>query len=644
MKIIFIFGGTGNTAEEMSGIIESLTFSENVVRIYFNGCHDPEIGGRILGVGYIDPNLDTVAEKLRECFTDGGTLMLQRLNEEFNQSIRIFGNTPSQMVVDDIILSGRSRGGVECFSVARHLDDLGKPISLFSLEPVPGDSMQFAKQNDSEFLKNSDLSKCQNLVHAEIALGVYDKHVLSFHNKYFRQMVPILPDSCKTSIYKVPKSNHFIPNAFLLNHETDFFEQQGVLSKRIHYSEADSEQFLVPKIVQQKIHGAHIESIALSTRYKKRLSKAVYYDLKEIHRKSSVKIGQALRALDAADLAEFHPLSQEVINNTSNDGKALREFLVEFETINHFIFKTLSSDKKQKLVSEFNAYRVAVYDLVQNYFHQDHVTFQQTQIFQHAMLDALQSFKDGLPSKIYTEFQQLTQLFLQDNVLFYPDLTQYIDETECFNTKTSNLAQEKIPAEQMTTASELAESLYFMSQRSRDRVYHKLNLSQVVKNAHDLVDVIRFFSSAKVGDVLKSRKMKGLMKNMDDINHVMAKLFTYDQRKEVYHAVKRSVFNFRPTFHQLGEFTQFLSLKKNISLLEELSFERMTYDDFMDLHDLYDQFSDDQRPILMPIVIKKLGDYCTKTGQDFDCVLSSSGVLSSNQLDESNTTRNLGQR
>src|SRR5690606_1184710 len=135
---------------------------------------------------------DVVAEKIRRSFGTDGELFLMDLKREFGNAILIEPDTVNESEkVDDISLSGFSRGAITTFAAVRHLNDLGIPISLFAEDPVSGNSREVTSYQHTEFYKNHDLRAYTNLKHANVLVGAYKKNVNIVHNNYFRQMVPL---------------------------------------------------------------------------------------------------------------------------------------------------------------------------------------------------------------------------------------------------------------------------------------------------------------------------------------------------------------------------------------------------------------------------------------------------------------------
>ena len=222
-KILFVFGGTGQTKEELLSHYEATgkAFSEDVVRVYFNGCQDAIMGGQYFSeLGRADPNLDIAAKNICKCINNQVynpmypsdklhdlSLSITNLKKIFRQSIEIIGANENDAVdVESFTLMGFSRGAVTAFAVARYLNEFNKPISIFAEEPVPGNSSFGASMPESEFQKNRDLSKCSSIESVEIVIG---RHRLIKNDLFHKQMVPIFADSCKLEVYTIPKRDHF---------------------------------------------------------------------------------------------------------------------------------------------------------------------------------------------------------------------------------------------------------------------------------------------------------------------------------------------------------------------------------------------------------------------------------------------------
>ncbi|ASQ46009.1 hypothetical protein [Legionella clemsonensis] len=602
-KVLFAFAGTGDTAKNLEQKYEKEAFDTDVIRIYFNGCQDKAIGGRTPGIGYISPNLDTVARKLRTCFNDDGVLSLRTLKQEFGNAVVIRGvENEKKFKVDDINMTGFSRGAVTTFAVARHLDDLEIPMSLFASDPVPGNPKQITHHRSTSFNKNFDLSHCENLKKAIVILGAYQKNINPLHNKFFRQMAPVFNKNCQSAVYTVPKAQHLSWSDFAENHELDFLYNQVLTTELNVYSEEHASLFFTPKVLQQKFHAGVDGRVQLPNRYKEKLWDTLSIENTTIKKSDSVKMGLALYVLDAAPKFDDKTKLYKTIKKNTAEGTALREFLVEFESINQYLLA-----KNKHIAQPLDDVKLAVHQLLASY-PIGRATHLQKENLQKAILSILQTtLKDKIPNKAYSTLKNLMEDFLKTNIVFHLDLAKYIDESETFQagpTPVSDPEQYFVDIASIKDADNLAERLYHMSERSRARNYEKYgpNLSTLIKDEKQLGDIIRFLPPDKIARTLKNPQIKQLLNNIDAINTVMGKLFTAEQRKQVFVSVKEVIPSMEFNFEQLGQLMQYLSFDKNKQLLELVSFDKIEENSPTDAIKLLEQLSLQQINQLLPFM------------------------------------------
>lgn len=614
-KVLFVFAGTGDVAANIHENYESEPFNDDVVRVYFNGCQDTEIGGAIVpGMGLISPDLDRVGSTIRTCFDKEGNLSLNSLRQQFGASIIIEPQDNSSTIeVESINMVGFSRGGVTTFAVARHLDSVGKPMSLYADDPVPGTSKREAKKNSSEFYKNHDLRGCRHLIHAEVSIGAYKKNVNSLHNKFFRQMAPLFNADCDASVYVVPKTNHWHYSKKADNQKIQFLANRGILNQPQYYNESEDRITFTPKIIQQKHHIGVIGRTEISPRYK-----AFLHDLVSEHHtidlEQSFKITQALYALDLRpSSAAKESLYQIVKEDTTITGKAIREFLVEFEAINNYVFRKSGTEATKKAIDN---YCVNVYEQLST-FPVEQATPEQQKKFGDDLLMHLKSIKNELPRSEYQELKKLTSSFLKDNVLFHPELTQYIDETETKEKKPSALKDADSAMISVKTArngDELAEVLYNLSENSREMAYKKFpkNLHEVIQNIQQLEKVIRFLPAKDIVSIFKKTAIKEYINDMDHINSIMNKLPYTEQKIAVFNAVKNDINDLKPTYLQLGKLMQHLPIDKCKSLIKSYSFAKINTDSSADMVQFFDQLDQQKFDKLLPLISKDIQHYLSK--------------------------------
>lgn len=595
-KILFVFAGTGDTAQSKRDEYEDSMFSDDVIRVYFSGCQNKAIGGSSLGRGYISPNLDTVASKIRKSFNTNRQLSLSELKKEFGKAIIIEPDSTDCVEIENISLTGFSRGGVTTFAVARHLDDLGTPIRLFAADPVPGNNKNKAKQTSSEFYKNHDLRYCMNLVEAQILLGCYKKDVNPLHNKFFRQMAPFFSDACKSAIYTVPKTHHLHFSRKGENQEIDFLMKGGLRPENTgYYCQEKDRMMFTPKIIQQKHHIGTLGRIEMLPRYKTALFELVSRNY-NISEDISIKMAQALYALDFASEFEHKDLLiSTVINDTTANGKAIREFIVEFENINQYAFRKGDDEKCREVMNQF---RSNIYQYLYSFLIEKANQGEKQELVGQ-VLNELNTIKEGISKKQYKELKALMTLFLKDNVIFYPDYTQYLDETETFNKGPSTL---KTPDQAMATidnvqnGAEMAEMLYQMSENSRECAYDKFpqKLHEVITDIHQLGNVLRFIPIKHIEKILKNKEIEPIIKNVNDLNIIMGKMSCPAKKTAIYNAMRNGIKAMELNFTGLGDLMQGLPSSECKRLASSLNFNKIPMYPSTDVISFFEKLNDKQ--------------------------------------------------
>lgn len=555
-KLFFAFGGTGDIASNVQKVYKNHQFRSDVVRIFFNGCQDSAVSGSLPLMGYIDPDLDVVARKIRSCFVhrDGQVLLsLDKLKTTFGKAIQIDGADGPFVRVDEMLFSGFSRGAVTTFSVSRALDELNIPMSLYANDPVPGVSKAYAQNPLSEFHKNQDLRALVNLKHAVVNLGVYHKQHNPLNNRYFREMAPLFSDTCHSSIQIYPKAHHLEFSWLERNQQaTDMIEQGYIQPKgmvKLDHDEVKTNLFFVPKVLRQHFHEGVSGRIGVMPRYQ-----TVLRDLtKSTH--ADFTVVQTLYALRQANTpVSVSVVSEEIQTMIENDftskGKALREFIIEFENINQFVFRSILDDKTQQAVSDF---RIQVYGLL-NECRGKLGTFDDRCGFEDKISKIVSELKDRVPNKQYTQLNQYINAFMHENVLLYPELTHYMDEPL--------LSYPQIPS----NSDELAEVLYFSSEKSRVAIYDRFVDSCLgdKMEVEQLANILRFLPPGKIEIELQRLPVRTAVKNIGDLIVLMEKLFSWQQRKKLYNEFRNEIPAMTRNPHDIKLLNQYLSENKQI--------------------------------------------------------------------------------
>lgn len=239
MHLVIYFCGTGE--ELTKGDKDNFAYlSQNpkVSTLFVKGCHDKEVCG-----SSINPNLNKFAKRFMDAFEiikegpNKGKLKLKGdLDTLKDLGIGISSEFSTvrgeDLIIDDITLTGFSRGGVTCFEIAKQLQELeskkpvgGKdeqtytPVDIIAAEPVPGNSYNVPGTNARSIANCTHL---KNLQHSTVILGAYtgqevgegrtglSRYLISvYHKGFFSQIVPRLPYTTKKDLIITPRGSHF---------------------------------------------------------------------------------------------------------------------------------------------------------------------------------------------------------------------------------------------------------------------------------------------------------------------------------------------------------------------------------------------------------------------------------------------------
>jgi hypothetical protein len=146
-----------------------------------------------------------------------------------------------------------------------------------------------------------------------------------------------------------------------------------------------------------------------------------------------------------------------------------------------------------------------------------------------------------------------------------------------------------------------------MSLRSRGKAYTEIEgeLVDILHNADELASVLRFFSAEDINECLLSDDIKDLIKDVDDLNLIMAKLFSDEQRKAVFKSMRNDIEAMNPSYGQLGELMQYLSLDKSKQLINSVSLTRLEHEED-DYTKLFEHMDAKRKKLITPVLLAKL--------------------------------------
>lgn len=576
MKVLFAFAGTGDLAISMKENIEQEKIDDNVIRIYFNGCQDSAVGGRMAFLGSISPNLDHVAAVIRKCFKDK-TLSLKMLQQIMGNSIIIEPKSAQegdQYTIDQILLTGFSRGAVTTFATARHLNDLDIPISLFAEDPTPGHSSSSAKDPDSQYSRNVDLTTCKNLTSAEVIMSYY--HQLNFiFSTYGRQMAPKFGEQTEAAIFTVAKKSHKQWLYLTENHQIEFLKRCGLFADPGHYPYRSGCEFSVPKVARPPFHKGVLGRTEDSPLLKADMLKIINQKGYDLTKNSSFKVGQAVFALDMHSKDIFIPpdLLQRVLNDKTTRGKALREFIIEMNSIFiHSKQETQLTDKQLKILTH---HLQSIFVLTDAFIKLNEPTILQRADFESSIFKEVDSLQHQISDTTFATYLKLTALFLEENTLTHPYLARFLDESETF--EKGHAVYKPAMDTKVNTATELAAIFFSSPPSEREAIYeeYKSSLPNLIKTAEDLAEIGHFLTSNQLEAVLNPN-LRLTITTVEKLLNIMEQLPTDIHRKKLYNAMCPYLSKMNLTLYQTLNLMEYLTLNLCNDVLKRIELKTMS--------------------------------------------------------------------
>lgn len=267
--VIFIFGGTGETAQDVRDLYGNVVYSLSTIIVYIAGSDHPNVGGsslfpdvRRFHGGALFPDLDVAAKHIKHAFQEK-QLNRIRLKQALGNGVEI--DIPldeqEQYSIDRIALIGFSRGAVSAFATAKQLNELRIPMDIIADQPVPGQSTE--KIPKAPYRKYRDLSQCHMIQRATTLLGRYHKDNGPLKNTFYRQMVAMFPTTTENHTYLLPLQSHLYTKQEHIKSELirlgwiDATSQLSNSDERIRETYNAHDGYFTPPELSQKIYGAN---------------------------------------------------------------------------------------------------------------------------------------------------------------------------------------------------------------------------------------------------------------------------------------------------------------------------------------------------------------------------------------------------
>ena len=380
------------------------------------------------------------------------------------------------------------------------------------------------------------------------------------------------------------------------------------------------EKFLVPKIKRQRLLPGVNVNLSISEFYKQAIYNYCACLLWEAPLDpTNFKITQAQYALfQIVDRTEpiFLKLVRAVSNDISILATALREFIVEFENINYYFFReeNVYSQTNESLQRFRKNVSIRIFEYYLNnkqyYCREDYKDEKDTYGYcydsdktnpeayrqKHELVCSIMKELDQLMkdnslgnNDIRKNYYKTMELFLEGNVLLYPELTKYIDEeedhlfNEDFENKIRNVELYKIYLEKTENISEiydLAKKLLLSSKKKKNEEYAKFapKLKILVRSTEDLKEILRFMSPKNIYASMKKLGLLRYINSIEDANKIFVSLFNDKQRSAFFKAIKDKLPNLNYSTEELSKTFVYLSENKQQQLINCIQLDQLLPD------------------------------------------------------------------
>lgn len=513
------FAGTGGSADELKMMREHKESAMNnapsddeVIRIYFSGCHQAPIGERWFGLGYLWPRFNKFVDAIHSCFSQHANspyINLQMVESLIGSSaiidsrqMPLWNNYHTSkdcnlIKIDSIHLYGYSRGAIISFILTKKLNELGLPLHVIAEEPVPGETkshQHFHIPNDSLLEKSYDLSECDNLKSCLVFLGDYALSINpDIPKDYSRQMAPKLPLTTSANIYQLPIHFHTGHKLFDEKHAEEVFNPEKNALTSIYQSikfnqknplvipnfdEKETQKLLLtklekytpsflPRFEKKSFHFGVLGRVSLIPSVKEMLN---FKYLALSQDKPLEKVSQVRAALAILSVDKKFPVLLSHIKDESGtllQNAALRDFICETESaIKLFKDKAIQMDNDafmHLLRFIFSTIEVKLKNLIDDWDN-----------FANAIWDELTIYQSLYPGENVSLLKQYINEVCQYSPFRFDALTPFILEQDAVLIDShQSLAHQKAYDSVPTSGFEFCRLLFFSSMSRRKLLYQE---------------------------------------------------------------------------------------------------------------------------------------------------------------------------
>lgn len=411
-KLVFLFAGTDESAFEFKLYMERINFGYDVVRVYLHGCEHKDIGG-----GMIFPDLNIVAQKIRNAFDNNKTIDLDSLQAQFssgvNSGIAYIENPhwENNFTPESIGLYGFSRGAVTCFALARMLNDLHIPIDIIANQPVPGQMNEVSPR--SLYDRYHDLTDCLNIRSATTLLASHYLEGGFLHNSFFSQMVAKFSPSTHVNNWIMPHQTHLVwqrHELVFLHIQQQFSKQGGYVSGKYdnssiiqEYTSKRDELYFTPRQFSQIIYGHDQVVVSKDPVYLAMINRQAQQYIQKtdaLFDTSTLTEDQACAIVALSETATLSTEDKETLSHClaqeNQQSNKLTQIILNVSATIEYLVHAVDdgvSAKSSLMKTHANAYKKDVFVSCYDYIIKNNPTADESQQFIQSIYNAQQAFE-----------------------------------------------------------------------------------------------------------------------------------------------------------------------------------------------------------------------------------------------------------
>ena len=224
------------------------------------------------------------------------------------------------------------------------------------------------------------------------------------------------------------------------------------------------------------------------------------------------------------------------------------------------------------------------------------------QRFKNNCFKYLKTLKTQISFSKYQQLSELITLFLNENIIFHPDLSQYIDESDTFEQTSAQVKspeEAKIKLHEASNSKQAAEILYHMSVKSRNSAYSKLPI-KIIHHLSDFTDIARFLPPHDIKKLILRLPKEAQFKNLDEFTRCIQKMFNPEQKKVIFKTYFSTIASLLTDVSSITRLFESLEESQRRLLIPLISFDKLTSKNNEELPNLLNMVHQDISKTTLP--------------------------------------------